>query len=151
MHRWTAAAMMALLGAVLFAAFVLQDIRLLSKDAAGDLPWGLILRYGGAMTLGGALAGYLFSGLFGRSGIMGWCLTLISGLIVAAVAGALGSAFGLLPDALTTGFGTKQMIEIAAGLLILPLALIEEPWLAIVVGALLVITHLRSRMQRQNA
>ena len=150
MHRITAALMMALLGALLFAAFVLQDIRLRPDLPAGELPWGLMIRYGLAMTLGGAIAGLLFSGLFGRSGAGGWVLTLIAGILAAAISGVLGSAVGLLPELLTDGLNTTEIVRVAAGLLILPLAIVEQPWLAIVLVLLLVITHLRCHAARRN-
>ena len=148
MHRWITALMMALLGAILFVAFVLQDIRIHPELAPGDLPWGLIIRYALAMTLGGALSGYLFAGLFGRGGLGGWLLAILSGVIATAIAGLFGSAFGLIPDMLTDGFSTAEIIQIAAGLLMLPLALIEQPWLALVVGAILIVTHLRCKISR---
>lgn len=149
MHRTKAALMMALLGALLFTAFVLQDVRNHPQIAPGDLPWDLIVRYAAAMTLGGALAGFVFSGLFGRQGIGGWLLSLLSGLIAAAVSGLVGSAIGLLPDLSVDGVTTGEFIQMAAGLLVLPLSIAEQPWLAIPVAGLLVATHLWCRAARQ--
>ena len=149
MHRTKSALMMALLGALLFAAFVLQDIRNHPEIPTGELPWDLILRYAVAMTLGGALAGFVFSGLFGRQGIGGWILTMISGLIAAAVSGLIGSAIGLLPDLSAGGLSTGEILQIAVGLLVLPLSIAEEPWLVLPVAALLIATHVWCRAARQ--
>lgn len=151
MHRTKAALMMALLGALLFAAFALQDIRIHPEIPAGELPWDLILRYAVGMTLGGALAGVAFSGLFGRSGIGGWVLTLLSGVIAAAVSGLLGSAIGLLPDLSADGLTSGEIFQIVVGLLVLPFAIAEEPWLIAPIAALLVGTHLWCRAARKNS
>ena len=150
MHRWVAALMMAVIGAFLFGAFVLQDIRIHPELGARDLPWGLILRYGLAMSLGGALIGFLASGLFGRRGIGGWGLALLGGLLVSALAGLAGSAFGLLPELLADGFSTADAIRIGAGLLVLPLAAAEAPLLLVIIVGLIAATHLWSRTIRRN-
>lgn len=142
MHRWVSSLIIALIGAVLFGAFVLQDIRIHPELGPQDLPWGLILRYGVAMTLGGALIGFLFCGLFGRSGFGGWLLAILGGVLAASLSGLIGSAFGLLPDLLADGFSTADAIQIGAGLLVLPFAAGGQPILLPIVATLIVATHL---------
>ncbi len=149
MHRTKAALMMALLGAFLFVAVVMQDIRRHPEIAPGDFPWGLMIRYFIAMILGGALSGFVFSGLFGRSSIFGWLLSFLSGVIAAAFSGLIGSAIGLLPDMIADGLSTGELIQIGAGLLVLPFSIAEKPWLAIPVVALLLVTHVWCRSARQ--
>lgn len=148
MHKLVAALMMAIIGALLFSAFVMQDIRIHPELGPQDLPWGLIIRYGVAMTLGGALAGYLLCGTFGRGGVGGWVLALLGGVIAASLSGLLGSAFGLLPDMLSDGFSLSEAIQIVAGLLVLPLAAIEEPVLIPAVAALIAATHILCKRRR---
>lgn len=150
MHKRIAALMMALTGGVLFAAFVLQDIKIHPELAFRDLPWGLILRYAGAMMLGGALSGLVFSGLFGRSGFLGWLLAALGGVIGASLSGLFGSAFGLLPDLATGGFTTTELLQIAAGILVLPLALSEQPSVVFVLAALVVATHVLCQRARKS-
>jgi hypothetical protein len=141
--------MMALAGASLFAAFVGQDIRLRPANMAlADLPWGLILRYVAAMAAGGAVAGLIFAGFFGRRGVFGWVLAALGGLLATAISGALGSAFGLLPDLLADGYHSSDVIPVAAGLLVLPLAAGEQPLLLVVVAALVALTHVLCKRGR---
>ena len=145
MQRWTVPLMMALLALSLFDAFVTQDIRSSPVADASNLPWGLILRYAAAMAAGGALAGLLFRRRFGRPGISGWVQAFLFGAIAATFAGLLGSAFGLMPDLMADGFSPADAIKIGFGLLILPLSIIEAPWLGLVVVGVIAITHLLCR------
>ncbi len=148
MHRSIAAGMMALTGAFLFAAFVLQDIRIHPEISRGELPWGLITRYGLAMTAGGALVGFVLAGLFGRRGVLGWVLALVGGTVAASLSGLIGSAFGLLPELLSDGFSASDAAMVVAGLLILPLTAIEEPWILAVLAALIALTQILCQRQR---
>jgi hypothetical protein len=150
MQKWIAALMMALTGAILFAAFVLQDIKIHPEMAWHDLPWSLILRYAGAMTLGGALSGLVFSGLFGRNGFGGWILAILGGVLGASISGLFGSAFGLVPDLAAGGISTTELLQIAAGILVLPLSVIEEPLLGLVLTALVIATHILCKRARRR-
>jgi len=146
--------MMALIGAFLFGAFVLQDIRIHPELGPQDLPWGLIIRYSAAMVLGGALIGYLFCGFFGRNGIGGWMLAMIGGVLAASLSGLIGSAIGLSPELLADGFSAAELIRIAAGLLVFPLASLEQPVLFPLVIGMIVITHIftkRARREMKNS
>ena len=69
--------MMALTGASLFIAFMLEDLSGLAADQSAALSRMLVLRYILAMAIGGALAGWLLAGLFGRRGLRGWFLALL--------------------------------------------------------------------------
>lgn len=148
MKRSIAAGMMALTGVFLFAAFVLEDIRIHPEVPAGELPWGLILRYAVAMALGGAFVGFALAGLFGRTGILGWPLALIGGLLATSLSGLFGSVFGLLPDLLSDGFSVSDVIQAAAGLLILPFAAGDQPWIVLAVLALIIATHVLCRRSK---
>lgn len=143
--------MMALIGASLFGAFVLQDIRIHPELGLQDLPWGLILRYSAAMTLGGALIGYLFCGLFGRTGAGGWVLALFGGVLAASLSGLIGSVFGLMPDLLADGFSTSDAIRIGVGLLVFPLASLEQPILFPLVMSMIIASHIWSKRARNDA
>jgi hypothetical protein len=135
-------AMMAITGASFFAILVAEDVAGLAGDVRADLPWGLILRYLVAMAAGGAAVGALLAGWFGRRGIAGWLLALLAGVVCSCVAGLLGSAVGLLPDLLSDGWHTADAIPIAFGLLVVPLALIDQPVFLLLWLALVAATHL---------
>lgn len=141
--------MMALIGAFFFALFVLQDVRTHSELAGRDLPWVLIARYAVAMTIGGALVGFMLSGLFGRGGVGGWILACLGGLVAATLSGLFGSAFGLLPDLLADGYSTSDLVQAGAGALIVPLSLIEQPVFISVFAGLIVATHLWAKRARR--
>jgi len=134
-------AMMALTGAVFFFAFLYQDLAVLSLDQLGQAPWGLIVRYIVAMGLAGAVAGALFSGLFGRHGLPGWLLALLGGILATAVTGLLGSFFGLVPDLLTRGWGQTDFVAIGMGLLVVPLSFLDHPVFFPVWLVLILLTH----------
>ena len=72
--RPVSALMMAVVGVLIFTVLLVEDVGLLPQDASASLPWGLIGQYAVAMAMGGALAGALLSGLFGRGGAGGWFL-----------------------------------------------------------------------------
>ena len=134
------AAVLALASLVLFLALVFDDIGELANADWSNLPLGLITRYAVAMALGGAVAGYALSGLFGKSGAPGWALALFAGFLVSTLSGVLGSAFGLAPDLLSDGYQTSDLLAIGAGALVLPLAMVGWPillpiWLALVATA----------------
>ena len=142
--------MMALSGAGLFVVFLLEDV--VGRDAAqwSDMPWALILRYEAAMTLGGAIAGFLLSGLFGRRGLRGWPLALLGGVMASTLAGLFGSAVGLIPDILSGGWDQGDLVSIASGLAILPLTLIGHPLLFLLWLLLLILTHVWARRTRST-
>ncbi|MEM6658502.1 MAG: hypothetical protein AAF625_10465 [Pseudomonadota bacterium] len=149
MIRPIATFMMALTGAFFFFVFVAQDIRVLENPEIGALPWGLILRYALAMALGGAIAGFLFSGLFGRSGLGGWLLAVFAGVLATTIAGLFGSAIGELPELLSTGVTGATLIPIFAGLLVLPLSIADQPAMAGVLLIMVVVTHVLVRNRRR--
>jgi hypothetical protein len=149
-----AALMMAVVGVLIFSVLLVGDMSLLPADASTAVPWALVIRYGVAMAIGGALAGAALAGMFGRAGVGGWLLSLLAGAIASVVAGLLGSAVGLAPDLLRDGFQTGDMIAVGFGAFLAPIALIES-WghLAVWVG-LIALTHLlcgKARRPRQPA
>lgn len=131
------AGVLALASLALFLAMIFEDIGEFATADWSNLPIGLIVRYAVAMGLGGALAGYILAGWFGKSGIFGWLLAFVGGFLAATFAGIIGSAFGLAPDLLSDGFQASDILAIVAGALVLPLAVIGWPvllpiWLALV-------------------
>jgi hypothetical protein len=148
--RTVVAFMMANTSALFFFAFILEDLPTLREWSWHDLPVGLILRYALAMGLGGAVAGFLLAGLFGRRGLPGWVLALLAGVLATLLAGVVGSAVGLAPDLLADGWQSTDMVAILAGLVLLPLALVDHPWLILIWLALIVVTHLWARSRRSQ-
>lgn len=146
--RRVVAGMMGLAGALFFFAFLLEDLPSGGEIDWGGLPWGLILRYVVAMGLGGALAGLVLAGMFGRRGVAGWVLALLAGLLAALVAGMFGSAIGQLPDQLVDGFQMAELIPVAFGLLVIPLSFAGQPLLPVVWLVLIFATHLWARRHR---
>ena len=140
--------LLAAASALLFLALVFDDIGDLAGTDWSELPLGLIVRYLLAMAVGGAIAGYALSNLFGRTGLLGWVLALIGGILVATFAGLLGSAIGLLPDLLSDGFQTPDILAVGAGVLVLPLAMLGWPILIPVWVGLIFLVHLLARRQR---
>lgn len=139
---------MALASLVLFLAMIFEDIGDFAAADWSNIPVGLIVRYAVAMGLGGALAGYVLAGLFGKSGFLGWLLALVGGFLATTFAGIIGSAFGLAPDLLSDGFQASDMLAIGAGALVLPLAVIGWPVLLPVWLALVLLAHVLARKRR---
>jgi hypothetical protein len=140
--RRIGALMMALVGALIFTVLLVEDVGLLPQGVSATLPWALIAQYALAMAVGGALAGALLSGLFGRRGAGGWLLAALGGIVASIVAGLLGSAVGLLPSLLRDGFDMGDLIAVGFGATLAPIALIGNPLRLAVWVALIVLTHL---------
>lgn len=148
-HRIVATLMMALTGVFLFAALLAEDVLALDAEQRAAVPWLLAARYVLAMAAGGALSGWLLSGLFGRRGVAGWILALLGGTVASLVAGLLGSAVGLLPDLIADGWDMGDLIAIGSGALVLPLSLAGQTLLFLIWLALLLATHVLTRQRRQ--
>lgn len=142
---------MALAGCLLFCAFLLEDAVEISAVDWAALPWGLIARYIVAMALGGALAGWLAGGLFGRAGLVGWLLSGLGAVLAAVSSGLFGSFFGLMPDMLRDGLQLGDAIAVGFGALVLPLAAYGHPWLLLGWLLLVVLAHLWACRQRSGA
>ncbi|MDV7141952.1 hypothetical protein R3X27_04570 [Tropicimonas sp. TH_r6] len=146
--RALVAGLMALLGGVFFAVLLGDDVENFTGSEWADLPTALIVRYLVAMALGGALAGWLLAGMFGRGGIGGWAFAAIGGVLATCCAGLFGSAVGLLPDLLANGWQMADLIPILFGLLVVPLAMAARPFLALGWVVLIVVTHLLAKRRR---
>ncbi|WP_295314252.1 hypothetical protein [Roseobacter sp.] len=142
---------LALASMLLFLALVFEDVGELATVDWSELPLGLIVRYAVAMGIGGAIAGYILMGLFGRPGVIGWGLSMTGGILVATFAGLLGSAIGLSPDLLSDGYQTRDIVAIGAGALVLPLAVIGWPVLLPVWIVLIARAHMLARKRRQGS
>ncbi|MGI9366562.1 MAG: hypothetical protein ACR2O8_15370 [Rhizobiaceae bacterium] len=136
---------MALLGVILFVTVVHNDLAALSASRSANAPTGLIIRYALAMAIGGALAGFALSRLFGRTGVLGWIWALIAGILATIGSGLIGGLFGRLPELLSDGFQAGDLIAVAAGTLILPFALGDDVWLAILWLAMILAAHVWKR------
>lgn len=102
------------------------------------------------MAIAGGLIGALLSGLFGRRGLVGWALALVAGLLIATVAGLLGSFFGGLPDLIARGTRPGDMIAVLAGGMVLPFVVADWPLIGALWLALLGATHILIRRLRQQ-
>lgn len=140
--------MMALVGVLLFFAFVAEDVVAQGGASWETLPKGLILRYLLAMAIGGALAGWLLAGLFGRRGLGGFVLGFVGAVSATLVAGLFGSAAGLLPDMLRDGWSAVDLVPIFYGLAVLPLAFAGQPLLFAGWMIVMLLTHLWARRLR---
>ena len=146
--KLAASLLLAAASALLFLALIFDDFGHLSETDWSELPLVLIVRYFLAMGVGGAIAGYALSNLFGRTGLLGWVLALIGGILAATFAGLLGSAIGLLPDLLSDGFQSHDILAVTAGALVLPLAMIGWPVLIPIWVCLVFLVHLLAKRQR---
>jgi len=135
----------------LFAAlFALQDWA--SFEALPAAPATILGRtagYAACHGLGGAAAGWLAAGLFGRDGIAGWALAVIGGLAVTLLGGLVGGAiFGLLG---ASGVGAPLVegaIRVGMGPLNVPLAVAQRPALAAIWIVAVAAAHLWRRAAR---
>ena len=146
--RLIVAAMMALVGAMFFVFVLEEDLQNFSQAEWSDLPPLLIGRYVLAMGCGGALAGWLLCGLFGRSGIVGWALAAIGGVLATLLTGLIGGALGRLPDLLADGWQTTDLVSIAAGLLIPIFAMAGQTLIAVAWVVLIALAHLLATRKR---
>lgn len=149
--RRTATLMMAVIGASLFLLFLSRDLPDGLQDDWARENFGLVARYVIAMTLGGAIMGYLLAALFGRDGIVGWFLALAGGLLSTLIAGAFGSFIGLLPDLLADGWQVTDFVAIGFGFLVLPLAAAENTLSSLVWVAMVVATHMLCKFERTTS
>ena len=134
--------------ALTFAALLIEDLNGFDDLEFDDLPWGLILRYMVTMALGGAVAGFLLAGMFGRRRIGGWFLAILGGVVATLLAGLLGSFFGWLPDYLSAGDQPNALVSILAGALVPIFAFAGRPVLFLLWVMLIVATHLLARRAR---
>jgi hypothetical protein len=146
--RPVVAATLAFASAFFFVVLLFEDFADLAGADLSRLPWGAVLRYVAAMALGGALAGALLAGLFGRRGWPGWLLAGLGGVVATTFAGVLGSLFGLLPDIVSDGWQRRDAVAIGSGALVLPFAAVGWPFLLVLWAALIARAHLRARRLR---
>lgn len=146
--RRVVAASMALVGALFVYFLIEEDVRNLSQVSWSDLDAGIVARYVAAMLIGGAVSGWLFAGLFGRGGAVGWVLVAIGGVLATLLAGLLGSAIGRLPDLLADGWNMSDLLAVGAGLLVPVLAIAGQTHVAFLWIALIVLAHLLARRAR---
>ncbi len=149
--RRAATIMMAVIGASLFLLFLSRDLPDGLQDDWARENFGLVARYVIAMTLGGAIMGFLLASLFGRDGIVGWFVALAGGLLSTLIAGAFGSFIGLLPDLLADGWQATDFVAIAFGFLVLPLAAAENTFSLLIWVAMVAATHLLSKVERMKS
>lgn len=147
--RLITAAMMASVSVFLFVAFLYNDLGNVAAQNAPAPGIAIVARYLVAMAIGGAAAGFLFAGLFGRQGMMGWVFALVGGTLATLTAGVTGSVIGLLPERLSDGWQAADLIPIVSGAMILPFALSDWPALTVVWPAMIFATHIWARNARR--
>ncbi|MGR3803652.1 hypothetical protein [Marinibacterium profundimaris] len=140
--------MMAITGAAFFFGFLTEELGHVTPEQAQSVPQELIIRYIVAMAIGGALSGLVCAGLFGRHGVGGWVLGLLGAVLASLLAGLIGSAIGQVPDMAAGGFNMTEVISIAFGLVLIPLAMAGRPVMIAVWAVLMVVTHLLARRAR---
>ena len=145
--RLTSAIIWGLMVAVFAVIFALQDV-LRAEDAQASAYVGTTI-LGVCHGLGGALAGYLLAGLFGRAGAGGWLLAILGTLVVVLLGGLFGGAFAALYGVVTgtTNLAT-DFIRIGLGAVTAPLAIADSPWLGPLWIAVGVAAHLTCRGMR---
>lgn len=140
--------MMSFTGATFFFGFLTEEMGRVTEEQAQLVSRGLIIRYIVAMAIGGAVAGLICAGLFGRHGLPGWLLVLLGAIVVTLLAGLIGSAIGQLPDMAADGLNMTELISIGFGLVLIPLAMAGRPAMIAVWAVLMVVTHLLARRAR---
>ena len=104
----------------LFAvAFALQDV--LTADAPGASAYAGTVTLGLCHAAGGAIAGYMLAGLFGRGGASGWLLAIIGAILAVLLGGLFGGVFAALYGAVTrTSDLATEFIRIGLGAVTAP-------------------------------
>lgn len=149
---WTARGIVALGAAVLAGGFVSAFLAVEGRgvEMTGDLrafAVGTLLGHVG----GGALVGFALAGLFGRRGVAGWGLAVLGGALVTLLGGLLGTAVETVPALLRAGSVVAEMIRVAAGMAVTPLAIVSAPWLGAVWAAGVAAIHLAAGAARARA
>ncbi|NDR56549.1 hypothetical protein [Aliiruegeria sabulilitoris] len=146
--RRVVALMMAPTSAMFLFFLLREDVQNFTELEWADLPWMTVLLYLLSMGLGGALAGWLLAGLFGRGGVLGWALAGVGGVVTTLLACLVGAGFGRLPELVADGFQLADLISVLAGLLIPVFAMAGQPLVAVVWCGLIVLTHIRAGRAR---
>lgn len=147
--RLIVAVMMAIAGAVFFYEFFRDDMANLSESAQADVSSALVIRYLVALAIGGAVAGAITAGLFGRNGVAGWAVAFLGAVLASLLTGLIGSAIGRFPDLIADGFGLNDVVAIGFGLVLIPLSMVDRPTLFAAWLVLMVATHLWARSARR--
>ncbi|MEM8731064.1 MAG: hypothetical protein AAGF79_14225 [Pseudomonadota bacterium] len=148
--RLTVIVLMAILGATFFFGFLSEDMGHVTEEQRDTVSQTLVLRYIVAMALGGAIGGAITAGLFGRHGVLGWLLGFVGGVLASLLGGFFGSALGLVPDLISSGFVLPDVVAVGFGFVLIPLSLVGEPLMVAVWLALVVITHVLARRARNG-
>ncbi len=140
---------MAITGAAFFYEFLSDDLQNAgASQTALGVP--LALRYILAMAAGGAVAGAILAGFFGRAGAGGWLWAGVGAVLSVVLAGGIGSALGLIPDILGDGLTTQHLISAGFGLVLIPLSMIGRPVMVVLWLGLAVAAHLLARRARRK-
>ncbi|MEM0947426.1 MAG: hypothetical protein AAGK37_08480 [Pseudomonadota bacterium] len=139
--RVRSALIWALTTALFAVAFALQDVLTAEAPTAAGFFGTAIL--GVCHALGGAIAGFLLAGLFGRNGAAGWIMALVGGVAVVLLGGLFGGAFAAIYGTVTgTADLTVDLIRIGLGAVTAPLAIAEGPALALLWILSAIVAHL---------
>ncbi|NRA99525.1 MAG: hypothetical protein HRU32_06850 [Rhodobacteraceae bacterium] len=127
--------------------FIAPYIRDTNETGAFD---GLGLWVAIAHGLGGALAGWLMAGSFGRAGIGGWIISLFAVITIILLGGLAGGVMIAVQGMITAGDTVLQAgIRGIIGALAAPVAMANLPGLWLLPPVLTVLAHLLA--QRQTA
>lgn len=146
--RGIVALMMAIIAAAFVFLFLLEE-RPADPGAVEGLT-GFVTTKLISQAIGGAISGWLLAGLFGRSGVLGWVLAVLGGIVATLIAGALGGLVLSLPDIITQGFQAQEAINVALGAFIVPLAAAGKPMVAAAWAALILLTHVLALRERAS-
>jgi len=129
-------------------AFALQDRASWPEDAARVIG-GDVALFAASQALGGAVAGFLLAGLFGRGGPFGWLLSIL-GAVLALLLGALagGAVFGLRELVAGGQDLVLGLIRVGMGPLGIIFASAQAPLLAVALVLATALAHLAARRLR---
>ncbi|SFC06157.1 hypothetical protein [Tropicimonas isoalkanivorans] len=146
--RGVVAAMMALVMALLVLTMMLEDRTddLSQVEGLGSFVAGQIA----TQAFAGAICGWLLATFFGRSGGVGWVLSVLGGLLVTLLAGALAGVLQSLPEILSEGLALTEALKVAVGLLVVIFASAGRPMVAVGWLALILLTHVLAARQRRG-
>ncbi|WP_116131119.1 hypothetical protein [Tropicimonas sp. IMCC34043] len=111
--------------------------------------WGFVFGRLLFQAIGGAAAGWLLAGLFGRRGIQGLALALIGGVLVTLLAGLIGGVLVGIPGLLRQGFAAPVLIRMGMESLIVPMAGAGRPLVWAAWGGTVILTHLLAWLARR--
>jgi hypothetical protein len=146
--RGVVAAMMALVMALLVLTMMLED----KPDDLSQVEGlrGFVAGQIATQAVAGAICGWLLATFFGRSGGVGWVLSVLGGFLVTLLAGALAGVLQSLPEILSEGLALTEALNVAVGLLVVIFASAGRPMVGLGWLVLILLTHVLAARQRRG-